>query len=207
MKIIKLISFFLCLICWQQQVAAHGGVGMENDQCVIKIGFLKAHFFGYQRVSDDTQEFCEDAPAVTESIFVIEYLHDYLKEMRVDFRIISDVNGLGRYANWQDIVALKTLEQDTVYFLPPAVYPDGALRADYLFKEAGDYIGIVTAEHPEKKKTYRAVFYFQVGGYRYQYIALLVAILLLVQFLYWYFGSKHGLPNSRLLKTSSTERR
>ncbi len=42
--------------------------------------------------------------------------------------------------------------------------PDGVLTVNYDFQQAGGYIGIVTAVHPEKEKTYHAVFYFHVGG-------------------------------------------
>ena len=74
------------------QAVAHGGVGMEGDKCIINIGFLKAHFSGYQLSNKSSVEFCEDAPQVAHSIFVVEYLHDFLKEMQVDFRIVKDIN-------------------------------------------------------------------------------------------------------------------
>lgn len=157
---------------------------MKDDMCVIKIGFLKAHFIGYQQTDDGAEEFCEDAPEVADSIFVIDYLHDFLKQMQVDFRIIQDVNDIGKFANWEDISKLSSLEAATIYYLPPAKYPNGVLKADFNFQQAGGYIGIVTASHPEKAKTYRAVFYFQVGGVGYGYILLFFAFLLIAFLLY-----------------------
>ncbi len=168
-----------------QDATAHGGVSMEDDLCVIKIGFLKAHFTGYQPKTNGTQEFCEDIPEVASSIFVIDYLHDFLKEMPVDFRIIKDVNNFGIFANWDDITGLEDIEQDTVFYLPPMKRPDGVLTVNYDFQQAGGYIGIVTAVHHEKEKTYQAVFYFQVGGTNYGYVPLFIALVVLAQALYW----------------------
>ena len=174
------------LMTWCQDATAHGGVGMEDDVCVIKIGFLKAHFTGYQPKSYGTEEFCEDIPEVASSVFVIDYLHDFLKEMQVDFRIIRDVNNFGVFANWDDITGLEDIEQDTVFYLPPVKQPNGVLTVNYDFQQAGGYIGIVTAVHPEKEKTYHAVFYFQVGGTDYGYLPLFIALLVLAQALYWF---------------------
>ncbi len=169
-----------------QDATAHGGVSMEDDLCVIKIGFLKAHFTGYQPKTNGTQEFCEDIPEVASSIFVIDYLHDFLKEMPVDFRIIKDVNNFGIFANWDDITGLEDIEQDTVFYLPPMKRPNGVLTVNYDFQQAGGYIGVVTAVHPEKEKTYHAVFYFQVGGTDYGYVPLFIALVVLAQALYWF---------------------
>ena len=171
---------------WCQWAPAHGGVGMEDDMCVIKIGFLQAHFTGYQPLTNGTEEFCEDIPEVGSSIFVIDYLHDFLKEMLVDFRIIRDVNDFGIFANWDDITGLEDIEQDTVFYLPPVKRPDGVLTANYAFQQAGGYIGIVTAVHPAKGNIYHTVFYFQVGGADYGYVPLFIALVILAQGLYWF---------------------
>ena len=182
--LLQLTLGYLMICC--PDATAHGGVGMEDDMCVIKIGFLKAHFTGYQPKTDGSQEFCEDIPEVGSSVFVIDYLHDFLKEMPVDFRIIRDVNNFGIFANWDDVTSLEDIEQDTVFYLPPMKRPGGVLTANYDFQQAGGYIGIVTAVHPEKEKTYHAVFYFQVGGTDYGYVPLFIVLVVLAQALYWF---------------------
>jgi len=186
MNISKNLLLLACLMAWCQNVTAHGGVSMEDDMCVINIGFLKAHFTVYQPVTNGAQEFCEDIPEVASSVFVIDYLHDFLKQMQVDFRIIRDANDFGVFASWQDIASIENIEQHTIFYLPPMKHPDGVLIANYDFQQAGAYIGIVTAIHPEKDKTYHAVFYFQVGGANYGVVPLFIALLLLAQGLYWY---------------------
>ena len=185
---------------WCQIAIAHGGVGMEDDKCVINIGFLQAHFIGYQQTDDGSQEFCEDIPKVANSIFVIDYQHDYLKEMLVDFRIVNDVNKIGKFAQWDDIAVFENIEQQTIFYLPAAVHADGVLKADYDFKQAGGYIGVVTAMHPEKEDTYRAVFYFHVGGSDYGYIPIFIALIILVQLIFWRIGSTFILRTVRRIK-------
>ena len=197
MTIRKVLLLLACFLSYGENVAAHGGVGMEDDMCVINIGFLQAHFTGYQPKTNGTQEFCEDIPEVASSVFVIDYLHDFLKEMQVDFRIIKDVNDFGVFANWQDIAGLEDIEQDTIYYLPPMKHPDGVLKVSYEFQQAGGYIGVVTAVHPEKEKTYHSVFYFQVGGSVYTYLPLYIALLIVIIMLSLYWYSQRN--NKRLL--------
>jgi len=164
---------------------AHGGVLMEEDSCVIRIGFLKAHFTGYQPGASGNEEFCEDIPRVAKSIFVLDYLHDYMREMPIDFRIIEDVNDLGIYAKWTDIIALEDIEGDTIFYQPPAKHANGVLTVDYRFEQAGNYIGIVTAQHPGKDKSYSAVFPFTVGGSGFSYVPVFITLIVLAQAFYW----------------------
>jgi hypothetical protein len=184
MRLLLLFSL-TCLLLWATQLNAHGGVAFEEDACVISIGFLKAHFTGYQPQSGGNKEFCEDIPEVTESVFVIDYLHDFLKQIPVDFRIIKDVNNFGVFANWKDIESIENIDRDTVFYQPPARRPGGVLTVEYDFQQAGSYIGIVTAQHPTQDKIYRAVFQFQVGGRKYGYLPFFIALIVLAQFLYW----------------------
>lgn len=185
-RILLLQLTLILLTIWSQTIIAHGGVGMEDDVCVISIGFLRAHFTVYQPNDSGSQEFCEDIPEVTDSVFVIDYLHEYLKELQVDFRIINDVNNIGVFANWKDITGIKDIEQHTVFYLPPVKQRGGVLTVDYNFKQAGGYIGIVIATDPKKEKKYHAVFYFQVGGSDYGYLPLIILLLILAQFLFWF---------------------
>ena len=76
---------------------AHGSVGLADDQCVIRIGFYSAHFAIYQPQTRQHEEYCEDIPDVTDSIFVVEYLHAVMREVPVDFRIIKDRENRGKF--------------------------------------------------------------------------------------------------------------
>ena len=84
----------LTSILGAQNTLAHGSVVDDEDICQLEIGFLKAHFKIYLPRTHDREEFCEDLPETTESLFVMEYEHDKLSTMPIDFRIIRDVTGL-----------------------------------------------------------------------------------------------------------------
>ena len=175
----------ICLLAWCLDAGAHGGVFLEDDLCVIQIGFFKAHFTIYQPHTRANKEFCEDIPDVTETVFVLDYLHDSLKEMPIDFRIIKDVGNLGRYATWDDIARLDDIDRETVFYRPPVKQPDAIFSVDHTFEQPGHYIGIVTTKHPTKDKIYNAVFPFQVAVTDYGYLPIIVMLVVLVQILYW----------------------
>ena len=168
-----------------QNAAAHGGVAFEDDLCVINIDFLQAHFTVFQPETRESDEFCEDIPDVARSVFVMEYLHSLLPEMAIDFRIIRDINEVGRYATLDDVLAIDDLEAATVYYEPPRIEPGGFYTASCEFDAEGTYIGVVTADHPTEDRYYTAVFYFQVGGADYGTLPLFLALLLLLQTGYW----------------------
>lgn len=178
-------TYLLGLLLWPWEASAHGGVSQDDDVCKISVGYLEAHFTVYQPGSSGSEEFCEDIPNADNSVFVLEYLHDFLKELAVDFRIIRDTNDFGVFANWDDVAGLDDIEKETVFYQPPLRQSNGVLTVKYNFRQAGGYIGIVTARHPDQDKSYRAVFYFQVGGADYGYLPLIVLLLVLAHALYW----------------------
>ena len=163
----------------------HGSVSAGDDQCVIKIGFYSAHFAIYQPQTRQHDEFCEDIPDVTESVFVIEYLHAVMRDVPVDLRIIMDRENRGQFVSWEDIEQIDDLDRDTVFYQSPVIRPDGVFLVHHEFTESGDYIGIVATTHPTMDKTYTAVFPFHVGESDWGYVPLFVGIALLLQLNYW----------------------
>ena len=166
----------------------HGGVVMEEDLCVIDIGLFRAHFTIYQPETRASEEFCEDIPDTGEAIFVMDYLHESLRDMPVDFRVIKDVNGVTKYATWQDVESIADLEAETVFYQEARIEPSGSLSASHILDEEGWYIGIVTTRQATVDKTYRAVFGFHVGGKGLGYLPLLLLLALLVQLHFWISG-------------------
>ena len=172
-----------------QTALAHGGVVEEEDLCVIKVNYLRGHFKIYQPLIDGHEEYCEDLPNATESVFVMEYLHDSLADAVVDFRIIRDVTGKGRFARWEDVAEIDDIESATVFYRGPAVDPD-VLTVIYDFKEEGDFIGIVTANVDGENQIYRAVFPFEVGYTGLGYWPLFIVLLLAIQFQYFVMSGR-----------------
>jgi hypothetical protein len=177
------LYFCLSVLLLQQNASAHGGVVDEGDLCVIKVNYLRAHFKIYQPRVAGHEQYCEDLPVAAESVFVMEYQHDSLSEMPVDFRIVRDVTGKGRFARIEDIDGIDDIESATVFYRPPAIEPDIYL-INYEFTEEGNFIGIVSAKHPVTGKVYAAVFPFEVGFTGLGYWPFFIGLLILIQFQY-----------------------
>lgn len=159
---------------------AGGGVMLKNDTCIITIGFYEAHFTAYQPQTRGDREFCEDLPDTGEVVFVLDYLHDSLKEVPVDFRIIENATGLGAFAGPEDVRALGDLEPHTVFYRPPSVEADASYQVSHVFEHSGDYVGIVSAGHPSNDKIFTAVFPFGVGvgGFPWTGVVIGLAVVL-----------------------------
>lgn len=174
------------LLAWPSLAAAHGGVVAEEDSCLLRMGFLQAHFTLHQPETRGSEEFCEDLPDIGSSLFIIEYLHDMMKRMPIDFRIIRDEQGFGIFANWEDVASIADLEAQTVLHRVLAPQPAGVLALRHEFEQPGGYIGIVVAENPDNGKAYNAVFYFAVGNAGYGWIPLFVGLVVAAQLLFWF---------------------
>jgi hypothetical protein len=177
-----MVSLFL-LLALQTQAFAHGGVVEEDDICVIKVNYLRAHFKIYQPRTSGHEQFCEDLPAAGESVFVMEFMHDALQTMPIDFRIIRDVTGKGRFARMEDIEAIDDLDAATVFYQSATLEPD-VYSVVHTFENEGDFIGIVSATNADSGEVYAAVFPFEVGFTGWGYWPLFIGILVLIQIQY-----------------------
>lgn len=173
------------LVLSSNTVSAHGSVVLGDDRCLISIDFLEAHFTVYQPETRENDEFCEAIPDVDRSVFVMEYLHEFLKEMPIDFRIIEDTNNIGKYARWEDVEIIEDIDAVTVFYEEPRIEPGGYYSTSYDFQDKGTYIGIVSAKHPTEDKIYSAVFYFRVGGADLGSLPIFVFLLIVLQLGYW----------------------
>lgn len=177
----------LCLFSVAQEVHAHGSVVADQDSCLVTIGYLKAHFKIYIPETHGHEEFCENVPKAAESVFVMEYVHRGLGEMPIDFRIIRDVTGMGRFANWAHVSAIGELDEATVFYQPAKFEPD-VLAIAHKFEDPGWYIGVVTARKEETGKQYIAVFPFKVGFTGFGYWPYMIGFMILLQVHYWYLN-------------------
>lgn len=161
---------------------AGGGVVLADDTCILTVGFYEAHFTAYQPQKRGDQEFCEDLPDAGETLFVLDYLHESLAQVPVDFRIVRDYTGLGRFVRVEDLTDAAQLAAHTVFYRPPAIESDASYQVRHVFDQPGPYVGIVTAGHPSKDKIYTAVFPFAVGstGFPYGWVLAAAAFLLLL---------------------------
>lgn len=184
-----LLFILATLLMTDTSVRAHGGVVEEDDLCVIKVNYLRAHFKIYQPRVSGHKQFCEDLPVASESVFVMEYQHDSLAIMPIDFRIIRDVTGKGRFARMEDVNDIPDLDDATVFYQPAMLEPD-VYTVVHEFAEEGDFIGIVSATHPESNKVYAAVFPFEVGFTGWGYWPFIIGLLVVIQVQYFVMSGR-----------------
>ncbi len=160
--IARLLLACFPLLLLPAPASSHGSVTPDDDLCIIRIGYYRAHFKIYLPRAKGHTEYCEDIPAVGETLFVMEYEHSGLGDVPLDFRVIRNVTGQGVFASLQDVNDIVDLDAVTVLHRPAAVTAD-VFTVLHHFAEAGDYIGIVSAGQAGSDKIHTAVFPFEVG--------------------------------------------
>lgn len=160
----RVVLFGICIISIMTSgvAMAHGGVSVEEDLCVMKLGPYKSHFTGYQPERRSTQEFCEDIPEIGNVVLVMDFISDELRSMKTDFRIIKDVKEVGVSARYEDLGTKEDIENATVFYQSPKQYPHGTLNVSYRFDGPGDFIGLVTSTSSGGGE-HVSVFPFTVG--------------------------------------------
>ncbi|MGV3591745.1 MAG: FixH family protein [Gammaproteobacteria bacterium] len=199
----RLAGAFLLLLCSllaAPALRAHGSVTAEGDLCLIRIGFYSAHFKVFQPQRSGNREYCEDLPAAGESVFVMDYVHQGLAEVPIEFRIIRNVTDLGRFAQLDDVRALGDLDAVTVFHQPPVIEP-GVFTVLHEFTGDGEFLGIVSVRHPDSGELYEAVFPFSVGFQGWGLLPLFLALAAAAQILHWL--STGGIMRWRLLHSAT----
>ena len=159
-----LSAITLCLAVFvANDVNAHGGVSIEDDNCIVTIGPYRAHFSGYQPKLRASKEFCEDIPVVADAIIVLDFISLPLRNMQVDFRVIRDVNEIGVTATYDDLGSAADIAAATLVYREAQRYGNGNFDVSLRFDTAGDFIGVMTATNPDDGKAYVSVFPFSVG--------------------------------------------
>jgi hypothetical protein len=135
------------------EAQAHGGVSLDQGQCIMKIGPDTMSFTGYQPLKS-REQFCDDIPDVGPTIIVLDAQQDELRDMELEIRILKDVGQKDDNEN---------LEQNTEVYVAPKKYRTGTLNFEYNFAKQGKYIGLVKARSDDGKKEFVSRFPFSVG--------------------------------------------
>jgi hypothetical protein len=106
-----------------------------------------------------------------------------LQSMPIDFRIIRDITGKGRFARMEDIDGIDDLDAATVFYRSASLEPD-VYSVVHTFENEGDFIGIVSATNTDNGEVYAAVFPFEVGFTGWGYWPLFIGLLVLIQIQY-----------------------
>jgi hypothetical protein len=142
------IAFAVVSLLSATPVSAHGALRPAESACLLKIGPDFIYFSGYQPAAS-RRKFCEDIPTTGDTIFALDFGPPEMREMKAELRILRDAGDDRSLAS-------------TVAFLPPKVYPNGTLNFEHGFREAGDYLGVVTVDGPHGEH-WVAEFPFSVG--------------------------------------------
>jgi hypothetical protein len=132
------------------QASAHGGLSIERDKCVLRVGTHIIHFTGYQPQETDTQEFCEDIPKTGKTVVALDYVDPAMRKVPVEVKILRVVD------KWK-----ADDEQPVEFSLPPTSYSTGTIHFEHDFAEAGRYVGLVMAKEGGADEVGR--FPFAVG--------------------------------------------
>jgi hypothetical protein len=194
MRLIKMLCA-MSLAVASASAWTHGGVGIEDDKCVLRIGSDRAHFAGYQPEHRASQEFCEDFPEVGRAVIVVDFIQPALRGRVVEFRILRDADGLGAKARYEDLGDKDKIAQRTMAALPAKTYPHGTVTLDHKFSEPGWYIGLLSATDPASGKTEFSVFPFRVGVRNYwKYLPLPLFFIGFAWLLYRLTGQRRKTP-------------
>ena len=197
-----LAAWLLATVLLTSAAYAHGGVGMQDNRCVLRIGPDLMFFTGYQP-QNSREEFCDDVPNAGQVVVALDMQETELREMLTEIRIIRDdgthtrMNGLP-FLTDAELASSEVLDPVTITHLPPKKYPTGTLTFEHTFPEKGKFIGIVTVENQHGQK-YVSQFPFAVGvplGKSLALYGLLIAGLLGVVYGLWNYGRKPRSPAS-----------
>lgn len=147
---VKILCLVVMIFTASGPVLAHGGLSMDDDKCVLRIGKHAMHFAGYLPESVGAKEFCEDIPEAGRTVIVLDAIDESLRSVPIEVRIIRDA-GAGNDEG-----------AETVFHLPPKVYATGSVPFEYKFEQTGKYVGLVTAGAGAQAQKSR--FPFSVGG-------------------------------------------
>jgi hypothetical protein len=191
-----LAAWLLATVLLTSAAYAHGGVGMQDNRCVLRIGPDLMFFTGYQP-QNSREEFCDDVPNKGQVVVALDMQDTELREMLTEIRLIKDngthtrMNGLP-FLSDAELASKELLEPATIAYLPPRKYPTGTLTFEHTFPENGKFIGIVTVENQHGQK-YVSQFPFAVGvplGKSLALYGMLTAALFGVVYGLWNYGRK-----------------
>ena len=200
MMIRGIAAGLLAMVLSASAAHAHGGVGMQDNRCVLRIGPDIMFFTGYQP-QNSRDEFCDDVPNTGQTVVALDMQDSELRDMLTEIRIIRDegnhitMNGLP-FLTDAELGSPQVLDPVTITHVLPKKYPTGTLTFEHTFPETGKFIGIVTVENQHGQR-YVSQFPFAVGqpiGRNLVLYGFILAGLIAGVYGIWYYGGKQKKP-------------
>jgi hypothetical protein len=195
-----LAAWLLAMVLLTSAAYAHGGVGMVDNRCVLRIGKDIMFFTGYQPQTS-REEFCDDVPNAGQTVVALDMQNTELRDMLTEIRLIRDdgthtqINGLP-FLTDAELANKAALDGVSIAYFPPKKYPTGTLTFEHTFPETGKFIGIVTVEDGHGQK-FVSQFPFAVGqqiGKTLVLYGVILAALIAGVFGFWYLGANQKKP-------------
>ena len=191
-------AWLLAMAIFTSAAHAHGGVGMVDNRCVLKIGPRPdiMFFTGYQPQSS-REEFCDDIPNKGQMVVALDMQNVELRDMLTEIRLIKDdgthtrINGLP-FLTDAELSSREVLDPVTIEHMPPKKYPTGTLTFEHTFPEIGRFIGIVTVTN-EHGQRWVSQFPFSVGqpfAKTFGVYGLIGVLVLAALFGFWRYNRK-----------------
>ncbi|MBO0732860.1 MAG: hypothetical protein J2P49_00780 [Methylocapsa sp.] len=189
-------AWLFAMVLGTSAAFAHGGVSVQGNKCIMKIGPDIMYFTGYQPQLS-REEFCDDIPNAGQMVVALDMQEKELRDMTTEIRIIKDMgthttlNGYP-YLTEAELGDTATLQSKTVFYSAPKKYPTGTLTFEHTFPEQGKFIGLVTVKN-DHGQTYVSQFPFSVGtpvGKTFAIWGLLAALVGAAGFGLWRFYLK-----------------
>jgi hypothetical protein len=153
----------------------HGGIGIEKDPCVRRVGPYLIHFAVYQPQFNPADEYCAAVPKAGNTILVFDLADPELRHRQISIQVVG---------------TLREPEPKTVLYLPPNTYPTGVVSAEAHLDLPGQYTAIMTFEGQSNTVQFPIRVALWVPS-----VVMLVGVLLLGSVLgYGILGRKKGWP-------------
>jgi len=128
-------------------VFAHGNIDNKHGACTLKISKEHAiHLTAYQPSTHEGEVFCQDAPDLVETIMVLDFMEEDLKQLPLAFSM--------GYMNGEVV--------EPIAALPLTTYPQGSMLLKFTPEVVGKYQGNVMFLDKDGHDTSRD-FMFYVG--------------------------------------------
>ncbi len=124
-----LAAWLLATVLLTSGAYAHGGVGMVDNRCVLRIGPDLMFFTGYQP-QNSRDEFCDDIPSTGQTVVALDMQDTELRSMLTEIRLIKDdgthtqMNGLP-FLTDSELANKAALDSVSINYLPPKKISDG----------------------------------------------------------------------------------
>jgi hypothetical protein len=116
-------AWLLATVLFTSGAYAHGGVSVQDNKCIMKIGPDIMYFTGYQP-QFSRQEFCDDIPNAGQMVVALDMQQKELRDMTTEIRIITDLgnhtmlNGYP-YSTDAELASIEVLDPATVFYREP----------------------------------------------------------------------------------------